>query len=83
MADDAYLVREGLRQLLELSDAVVVVGGCVDEPQTLAAVDADPPDVLVTDIRMPPTFTDEGIRHRRGAAGDPTRTRSRRAEPGR
>lgn len=62
VADDAYLVREGLRQLLELSDAVVVVGGCVDEPETLAAVEADPPDVLVTDIRMPPTFSDEGIR---------------------
>lgn len=62
VADDAYLVREGLRQLLELTEAVVVVGGCVDEPQTLAAVEADPPDVLVTDIRMPPTLTDEGIR---------------------
>ena len=62
VADDAYLVREGLRQLLELSDAVVVVGGCTDEPDTLAAVEADPPDVLVTDIRMPPTSTDEGIR---------------------
>jgi DNA-binding NarL/FixJ family response regulator len=62
IADDAYLVREGLRQLLQLSDDVVVQGGCVDEPGTLEAVDADPPDVLVTDIRMPPTFSDEGIR---------------------
>jgi DNA-binding NarL/FixJ family response regulator len=62
IADDAYLIREGLRQLLELSDAVEVVGSCADESETIAAIEASAPDVLIADIRMPPTFTDEGIR---------------------
>ena len=62
VADDSYLIREGLGQLLALSAEVVVVGACADEPQTLEAVARNPPDVLVTDVRMPPTKTDEGLR---------------------
>lgn len=62
IADDSYLIREGLRQLLALAPQIRVVGQCVDEPSLLAAVDAEAPDVVVTDIRMPPTQTDEGMR---------------------
>jgi DNA-binding NarL/FixJ family response regulator len=61
IADDSYLIREGLRQLLALAPQIRVVGQCVDAPSLLAAVDADPPDVVITDIRMPPTQTDEGM----------------------
>ena len=61
VADDHYLVREGLRQLLEVDGAVDVVATASDVPQLLAAVQAQAPDVVVTDIRMPPTHTMEGI----------------------
>jgi DNA-binding NarL/FixJ family response regulator len=61
VADDSYLMREGLRQLLALSDAVEVIGCSADQSDTLVQLELDPPDVLLTDIRMPPTFTDEGI----------------------
>jgi DNA-binding NarL/FixJ family response regulator len=61
IADDSYLIREGLRQLLAMAPQIRVVGLWSDAPSLLAAVDADPPDVVVTDIRMPPTQTDEGM----------------------
>jgi DNA-binding NarL/FixJ family response regulator len=62
VADDSFLIREGLCQMLGLTDRVVVVGSCADEAETLAAVDAEPPDVVLSDVRMPPTGTDEGVR---------------------
>ncbi len=62
LADDSYLIREGLKQLLSMSDAIAVVGSCTDEPSTIAAVAEVKPDVLLTDVRMPPTRTDEGVR---------------------
>ena len=62
VADDSFLIREGIRQLLSLSDRVELVGACADEAETLAAVAADPPDVVLSDVRMPPTCTDEGVR---------------------
>jgi DNA-binding NarL/FixJ family response regulator len=61
IADDSYLIREGLQQLLALAPGLRVVGSFADAPSLLAAVDDDPPDVVVTDIRMPPTQTDEGM----------------------
>jgi DNA-binding NarL/FixJ family response regulator len=61
LADDQYLVREGVRRLLETSDEVEVTSVCDDLDSLLAAVDAEPPDVVVTDIRMPPGDADEGI----------------------
>jgi DNA-binding NarL/FixJ family response regulator len=61
LAEDQYLVREGLRRLLETSDEVEVVAVCEDLDSLLAAVDAEQPDVVVTDIRMPPGDADEGI----------------------
>jgi len=61
IADDSYLIREGLRQVLALSPQLRVSGLYADAPSLLAGVDADPPDVVVTDMRMPPTLTDEGV----------------------
>jgi len=62
VADDNLLVREGVVKLLDHTDGVEVVGTCGTYDELLAAVDAELPDVVVTDIRMPPTGTDEGIR---------------------
>jgi DNA-binding NarL/FixJ family response regulator len=61
LADDQYLVREGVRRLLESSNEVEVRAVCDDLDSLLTAVDAEPPDVVVTDIRMPPGDADEGI----------------------
>ena len=61
LADDHYLVREGTRQLLELDGQVEVVASVEDARELLDAVEELDPDVVVTDIRMPPTHTLEGI----------------------
>ena len=61
LAEDQYLVREGVRRLLETQDDLEVVAVCGDLELLLATVDAERPDVVVTDIRMPPSSTDEGI----------------------
>ena len=61
LAEDHYLVREGLARLLETRPEFEVVAACGDLASLLAAVEAERPDVVVTDIRMPPTDTDEGI----------------------
>ena len=61
IAEDSAILRDGLVQLL--SDRGFAVTGAVSDAVTLElAVAADPPDVAVVDIRMPPTFTDEGLR---------------------
>jgi DNA-binding NarL/FixJ family response regulator len=60
-AEDHYLVREGIRRLLETRPDLEVVAVCDDLGSVLAAVDAERPDVVVTDIRMPPGDADEGI----------------------
>jgi DNA-binding NarL/FixJ family response regulator len=62
LAEDHYLVREGTRRLLETHPDIDVVAATGDLDSLLAAVDAELPDVVLTDIRMPPTGTDEGIR---------------------
>ena len=61
LAEDHYLVREGVRRLLETQADLEVAAVCDDLGSLLAAVDAERPDVVVTDIRMPPSDTDEGI----------------------
>ena len=61
LADDNYLVREGLSALLAEADEVEVVGAVADPEALLAAVAEHEPDAVLTDIRMPPTFTGEGI----------------------
>jgi DNA-binding NarL/FixJ family response regulator len=61
LAEDHYLVREGVRRLLETRPDFEVAAACGDLDSLLAAVDAEQPDVVVTDIRMPPSNADEGI----------------------
>jgi DNA-binding NarL/FixJ family response regulator len=61
IAEDLYLLREGLTRMLEARGFEVTAG--VDNPADLvAAVSAQRPDVAVVDVRLPPTFTDEGLR---------------------
>jgi len=62
VAEDNYLVREAVTRLLDTHPDTTVVGSAADYDSLLAAVETDAPDVVVTDIRMPPTGTDEGIR---------------------
>ncbi len=61
LGDDNVLVREGVRALLGATDGIDVVGVAEDAPTLLAAVDEFRPDVVVTDIKMPPNFQLEGI----------------------
>jgi DNA-binding NarL/FixJ family response regulator len=62
LADDSYIVREGVSELLRVAKDIEVVATCSDLDSLEAAVEREHPDVVVTDIRMPPTNTDEGIR---------------------
>lgn len=71
LADDTLIVREGVRALINAAPDLDVVGVGADYDEIIAYYDSlktaeegeqAPPSVLVTDIRMPPTFTDEGIR---------------------
>jgi DNA-binding NarL/FixJ family response regulator len=61
VADDHYLVREGVRQLLELGGEVEVVLSVGTAVELLAALERQPVDVVLTDIRMPPDHHLEGI----------------------
>ena len=62
VADDSFLIREALTRLLGDVDEVELVAVCADGEELTAAMDAHHPDVVLVDIRMPPTMTDEGIR---------------------
>jgi DNA-binding NarL/FixJ family response regulator len=62
VAEDSMLVREGIAKLLEVQGDIEIVALCEDLDGLLAAVEAEQPDVVLTDIRMPPTGTDEGIK---------------------
>ena len=73
LAEDHYLVREGVRRLLETYPDFEVAAVCGDLDSLLAAVDAEQPDVVVTDIRMPRAAKTRGSRPPRGCAR-PTRT---------
>ena len=88
-------MREGVRRLLEAQAELELVAACEDLDSLLAAVDEHTPDVVLTDIRMPPTGTDEGIRAAEHAArrrtptsasscsaSTPTRLRARAARAG-
>jgi DNA-binding NarL/FixJ family response regulator len=61
IAEDSVLLREGIVRLLEEQD-YAVVAAVGDGDALLKAVEAHRPDVCVVDVRMPPTFTDEGLR---------------------
>jgi class 3 adenylate cyclase len=61
LGEDNVLVREGVRALLDTYDDIEVVGAAEDAPSLLATAAEHVPDVVVTDIKMPPTFQLEGI----------------------
>jgi DNA-binding NarL/FixJ family response regulator len=62
LAEDNYLVREGVKSLLESEPDLEVAAVCEDFDSLLSAVATHNPDVVLTDIRMPPTHSNEGIR---------------------
>jgi DNA-binding NarL/FixJ family response regulator len=62
VAEDELLVREGIRRVLERIDGIEVLEVVGDLPSLEHAVETRLPDVVVTDIRLPPTYTDEGVR---------------------
>jgi DNA-binding NarL/FixJ family response regulator len=61
LAEDNTLLREGISRLIESDQELELVGVASNLPELLALVEKEEPDVVVTDIRMPPTGTDEGI----------------------
>jgi adenylate cyclase len=61
LADDSLIVREGVRALLDLEEDLDVVGTAVDYDGLISGAEGCEPHVIVTDIRMPPTFRREGI----------------------
>jgi DNA-binding NarL/FixJ family response regulator len=61
LAEDNALLRQGVEKLIDHQEGLELVGTAGDLPGLLALVDRVQPDVVVTDIRMPPTGTDEGV----------------------
>src|SRR5262249_23634711 len=62
LAEDSFLVREGVRRMLEAEPEIEVVASCGTLDELLEAIDRERPDGVLTDIRMPPDRNDEGIR---------------------
>jgi DNA-binding NarL/FixJ family response regulator len=62
VADDSYLAREGIARILADEDDIEIVDECDDMESLRQAVEKQKPDVVLADVRMPPTGTDEGIR---------------------
>jgi DNA-binding NarL/FixJ family response regulator len=62
LADDSVVVQDVLAHILNRSPDIDLVAVADDEPTLLAAIERTRPDVVVTDVRMPPTGTDEGVR---------------------
>ena len=61
IADDDLLVREGILRILEPRDEVELLAACGDRDELLRAIERHSPEVVVTDIRMPPALADEGL----------------------
>ncbi len=62
LAEDNYLLREGMCRLIESRPELELMAACEDFDTLVAAIETHRPDVILTDIRMPPTGTNEGIR---------------------
>ncbi len=62
LGEDSYLAREGIVSALAAMDGVDLIATCGDLDELRAAIEREPPDIVLTDIRMPPTNTDEGVR---------------------
>ena len=80
LGEDNVLVREGVRALLDSYEDIEVVGVAEDAPSLLATAAEHTPDVVVTDIKMPPSFQLEGIDCAH-AIGSATRTRASSCSP--
>jgi DNA-binding NarL/FixJ family response regulator len=61
LAEDNTLLREGISRIIDGEDDFALAGSASDLPELLELIQAESPDVVVTDIRMPPSGTDEGI----------------------
>jgi DNA-binding NarL/FixJ family response regulator len=62
LADDSFLIREAVQQVLNGLDGIDVVAVCSDGDELWLAIERTRPDVVMTDVRMPPGGDDEGIR---------------------
>lgn len=62
LADDSYLIREAMQKIIVALDGVQVAAVCGDGDSLWRAIEAERPDVVITDVRMPPSGDDEGIR---------------------
>ena len=62
LGEDSYLAREGISRALEAADEIDLVASCGTLDELLQAVARIEPDVVLSDVRMPPNHTDEGIR---------------------
>jgi DNA-binding NarL/FixJ family response regulator len=62
IAEDNTLLRSGLERVVEHTSDLALLGSAGDMPELLSLVERTTPQVVVTDIRMPPTGTDEGIK---------------------
>ena len=80
-ADDSYLIREAIALLLSREPRIAVVALCEDGDALRAAIDAEHPDVVLTDIRMPPSGDAEGIVLAKSAACHAPGHRGRRPQP--
>jgi DNA-binding NarL/FixJ family response regulator len=85
LAEDNYLLREGIGQLIDAQDGIDLLATCADLPSLEKAVAEHHPDVVLTDIRMPPDHRDEGLvaadRLRDSAPGTGVVVLSQFAEP--
>jgi DNA-binding NarL/FixJ family response regulator len=62
LAEDNMLLREGISRLIDANDDLELMEVASDLPELMRVLEAQTPDVVITDIRMPPTGTDEGVR---------------------
>jgi len=62
VGEDSAVAREGIQRMLERKEDIEVAAACADAATLRSAIAEHRPDVVITDIRMPPTLTDEGIR---------------------
>ncbi|HEX4186546.1 MAG TPA: response regulator transcription factor [Solirubrobacteraceae bacterium] len=62
IAEDSYLIRESLSGMLENEPGIELLAACVDADELQAKIETLDPEVVITDIRMPPSGGDEGIR---------------------
>jgi DNA-binding NarL/FixJ family response regulator len=62
IADDSLIAREGIQRILATEPELELVASCGDMPELLEVVERERPDVVLTDMRMPPSLSDEGLK---------------------